>query len=101
MSTFLYHYAHIGLLAPYSHYFELSSYENYFGLSIFDSLLDTLVKFSNICLISQNPYMDYTGLIPTKINLDFCWLFSGVNFYSKFEFIKLLSILRENFDIQT
>jgi len=92
------HYVQIGQL---NFCFKFFSYNYYLGLSIFDSLLDILVKFSNTCLASQDPYMEHTGLSPTKIDSDFCWSFFSENFKSKFEFIKLLSTLGENFEIQT
>jgi len=73
----------------------------HFELSSFDLPLVTLVKFLNTCFFSQDLNMDYAGLVPTKIDSDFCWLNSGVTFKSKFEFIKLLSNLEMNLEIQT
>jgi len=99
--NFTYAFIFMLLCSDWTTYFYSDSflYNYYFDLVFLTHFLDTLVKFSNTCLVSQDPYWSILDLFPTKIDSDFFWSFSE-RFLSEIEFIKLLSIW-ENFGIQT
>jgi hypothetical protein len=101
MPSFKYYKFRIGQANLYVLNSSLFFYVCKFGLSSYDSTLDPLVKFSDTSLLSQDLYKDYAGLIPTKINSDFCWLTPSVILKSSLEFINLLNGMGMNLEIQT